>query len=117
DIFTAGCLVYEMLTGRRLFNGATPQEIVASLMHDSLPVLSSFDPLAPQELRSVVSRCVDRDRDRRFASATDLAMALRSLLTGSAVVGAGGRRPRVRGKSLAVLPFLNPGGDPQIEYI
>jgi serine/threonine protein kinase len=33
DIFAAGCLIYEMLTGRRLFNGATPQEIIASLMH------------------------------------------------------------------------------------
>jgi serine/threonine protein kinase len=116
DIFGAGCLIYEMLSGRRLFNGATPQEIIASLMHDSLPVLSSFDPLAPLELRSVVSRCVDRDRDRRFASAQDLSMALRSLLSGSAV-SASGRKPRLRGKSLAVLPFLNPAGDPQIEYI
>jgi serine/threonine protein kinase len=116
DIFAAGCLIYEMLTGRRLFNGATPQEIIASLMHDSLPILLPFDPLAPQELRSIVSRSVERDRDRRFASAQDLAIALRSMLSGTAA-GAPGRRPRPRGKSLAVLPFLNPGGDPQIEYI
>jgi eukaryotic-like serine/threonine-protein kinase len=116
DIFAAGCLIYEMLTGRRLFEGATPQEIIASLMHDSRPVLSGFDPLAPQELRAVVSRCVERDRDRRFASAEDLSMALRSLLTGSTMAAAG-RKPRPRGKSLAVLPFLNPGSDPQIEYI
>jgi serine/threonine protein kinase len=116
DIFAAGCLIYEMLSGRRLFNGATPQEIIASLMHDSLPVLSSFDPLAPQELRSIVSRCVDRDRDRRFASAQDLAMALRAMLSGSVARGTG-RKARPRGKSLAVLPFLNPAGDPQIEYI
>jgi serine/threonine-protein kinase len=116
DIFAAGCLIYEMLSGRRLFNGATPQEIVASLMHDSIPVLSSMDPLAPQELSSIVARCVARDRERRFASAADLAMALRSMLTGSST-GSVTRRPRVRGKSLAVLPFLNPGGDPQIEYI
>ena len=116
DIFAAGCLIYEMLAGRRLFNGVTPQEIVASLMHDSLPVLASVDPLAPQELRSIVSRCVERDRDRRFASAQDLALALRSTLTGSSTTGAE-RRPRMRGKSLAVLPFLNAAADPQIEYI
>lgn len=116
DVFAAGCLIYEMLSGRRLFNGATPQEIIASLMHDNLPVVSSFDPLAPQELRSIVSRCVDRDRERRFASAQDLAMALRSMLTGS-VAGGTGRRPRARGKSVAILPFLNPAGDSQIEYI
>jgi eukaryotic-like serine/threonine-protein kinase len=117
DIFAAGCLIYEMLCGSRLFNGATPQEIVASLMHDSRPMLSSsFDPLAPPELRTVVSRCVERERERRFASGQDLALALRSLLSGSAV-GTTGRRGRARGKSLAVLPFLNPSGDPQIEYI
>ena len=108
DIFAAGCLIYEMLSGTRLFNGGTPQEIVASLMHNSRPMLSSsFDPLAPPELRTVVSRCVERDRERRFASGQDLALALRSLLSGSAA-GTTGRRPRARGKSLAVLPFLNP---------
>lgn len=117
DIFAAGCLIYEMLAGRRLFNGATPQEIVASLMHDSMPVLSSVDPLAPQELRFIVSRCVERDRERRFASAQDLALALRSTLTGASTGAPAARRPRTRGKSLAVLPFLNPAGDPQIEYI
>ena len=117
DIFAVGCLIYEMLSGSRLFNGATPQEVVASLMHDSRPMLSStFDPLAPPELRTVVSRCVERERDRRFASGQDLALALRSLLSGSSV-STTGRRARARGKSLAVLPFLNPSGDPQIEYI
>jgi serine/threonine protein kinase len=117
DIFAAGCLIYEMLSGIRLFNGATPQEIIASLMYDSRPVISTFDPLAPQELRSVVSRCVERKKEGRYSSAGDLALALRSMLSGSAVAAPAGRRPRPRGKSLAVLPFLNPGGDPEIEYI
>ena len=117
DIFATGCLIYEMLTGRRLFTGATPQEMVASLMHDSGPVLSGFDPLAPQELRSIVSRCVDRDRDRRFESAQALSIALRTVLTAGFASSSTGRRPRPRGKSLAVLPFLNAAVDPQIEYI
>ncbi len=116
DIFATGCLIYEMLSGRPLFHGGTPQEVVASLMHDSRPVLTAFDPLAPPELRAVVSRAVERDRERRFASAQDLCMALQSLMSGSGVT-TGDRKPRVRGKSLAVLPFLNPGGDPQLEYI
>jgi len=116
DIFAAGCVIYEMLSGRRLFTGATPQEVVASLIHGGLPEISAFDPLAPQELRSIVLRSVDRDRNRRFESAHDLAMALRALLSGSGL-GAAGRRPRPRGKSLAVLPFLNVGADPQIEYL
>jgi eukaryotic-like serine/threonine-protein kinase len=115
DVFAAGCVLYEMLGGRALFSGQTPQEIVASLMHGSLPEMSAFDPLAPPELRTIVSRCVDREPARRFESARDLGMALRALLTGSAAKVSG--RPRPRGKSLAVLPFGNSGADPRIEYL
>lgn len=117
DIFAAGCLIYEMLTGRRLFEGVTPQELIATLLHDSLPDLSAIDPAAPSALRGIVSRCVDREPTRRFSSANDLAMALRALLTSSTERPAAARRPRPRGKSLAILPFVNSGADPQIEYL
>ncbi|HVL68983.1 MAG TPA: protein kinase [Vicinamibacterales bacterium] len=116
DIFAAGCLVFEMLSGRRLFEGATPQELLANLLHDALPDLSAIDPAAPSALRTIVARCVDRQAARRFASAGDLAMALRALLTNTSD-RSGVRRPRPRGKSLAVLPFVNTGADAQIEYI
>jgi serine/threonine-protein kinase len=116
DIFALGCILYEMLAGRRLFPGSTPEEFVGNLLYDTLPELSAFDPLAPPELRSIVSRTVERRPDRRFESARDVAMALRSLLTGSAA-GSTGRRAKPRGKSLAVLPFLNAGTDTAFEYI
>ena len=116
DIFAVGCLLYEMLTGRRLVGGSTPQEVLANLLHDSLPDLSSVDPLAPAELRSILMRCVDRNPARRFDSAHDLGMALRALLTGS-VTAAATRRARPRGKSIAVLPFVNSGADPQVQYL
>ena len=71
DVFAAGCILYEMLTGRRLFAGATPQEIVASLMHDSGRQLEPFDPGAPLELRVIVSRSIERDRNRRMHHRSD----------------------------------------------
>ena len=117
DIFAAGCVLYEMLTGRRLFTGATPQEVIANVLHDGMPDLSAIDPTAPAEVRAIVSRCVARDPARRFGSAGDLAMALRALLTGSSGRTATSRKPRVRGKSLAVLPFLNNSDDAQLEYL
>ncbi len=117
DIFSLGCVLYEMLSGRRLFGGTTPQEIVAGLLHDSLPELTGFDPLAPAELRAILSRAVARQPDRRFESARDVAMALRVLLTGSAARSSVRTGARVRGKSLAVLPFVNAGADPQSEYL
>ena len=116
DIFAVGCLLYEMLTGRRLITGSTPQEVLANLLHDSVPDLSAVDPLAPGELRAIVARCVDRNPARRFDSAHDLAMALRAVVSGS-VARVQGRRPRTRGKSVAVLPFVNAAADPQIEYL
>lgn len=116
DIFALGCVLYEMLSGRPLFTGATPQEVIAQLMHDSVPNLAALDPLAPAELRPILARCIDRDAARRFQSAQDLAAALHALLTGSAAQG-GLKRARPRGKSLAVLPFVNAGADPALEYM
>src|SRR5829696_765732 len=116
DIFAAGCLLYEMLTARLLFGGVTPQEIVANLLHDTAPDLRAIDPNVPAQLRSIIARSVDHEVTRRFENAGDLALALRALLTGSAAEAAG-KRPKPRGKSLAVLPFVNAIGDPQIDYL
>ncbi len=116
DLFALGCVLYEMLTGRALFTGETPQEIIASLMHDSGIDLSAFDPLLPAEMRPILLRCIDRVAARRFESAHDLAMALQALQTGSVSVSPA-RRRNLRGKSLAVLPFVNAVADPSIEYL
>jgi serine/threonine-protein kinase len=116
DIFSLGCVLYEMLSGRALFSGDTPQEIIARLMHDSGIDLNSFDPLMPAELRPILMRCLDRVAARRFESAHDLAMALQALQTGSVSI-AGSRRRAARGKSLAVLPFVNAVADPAVEYL
>jgi eukaryotic-like serine/threonine-protein kinase len=114
DLFALGCVVYEMLCGRRLFTGGTPQEVVANLLHDSVPDLTAFDPLAPPELRAIVARLVAREPAGRFQSAQDVAMAFRALLTGSAAIST---RRKPRGKSLAVMPFVNAGADPALEYL
>ncbi len=114
DVFSLGCVLYEMLTGRRAFPGSTPQEMLAQVLHGT-PDLSAVDPLAPKELRAIVSRAVERDLSRRFESAQDMSAALMALLTGTGVTIKGPRR--TRGKSLAVLPFTNAGADPQLEYL
>jgi serine/threonine protein kinase len=114
DIFALGCLLYEMLAGRQLFTGATPQEIIARVLHDSTPDLAIIDPLAPQELRAITTRCLERNPARRFESAEDVSTALRALLSGSTVRV--GRPSRARGRSLAVLPFVN-AADPDLDYL
>jgi serine/threonine protein kinase len=116
DVFATGCVLYEMLTGRPLFTGSTPQEIIAGVMHERTGEISEFDPGAPAELRAIIARAIARDPARRFQSAQDLAMALGSLLTGSAASSLT-RRSRTRGKSLAVLPFVNASADPSLEHV
>jgi serine/threonine-protein kinase len=114
DIFALGCVLFEMLTGRRLFPGSTPQEVIVQVLQGT-PDMSAIDPLAPRELRAIVARAVERDAARRFERADDVAMALRALLTGSSVSAA--RTGRPRGKSLAVLPFINTGANPNLDYL
>jgi hypothetical protein len=107
-----------MLAGRRLFGGRTPNEVIAALLHDSAPDLSVIEAAAPAELGAIVSRATARDPEGRFGSAHDLALALRALESStSPASSAVTRRSRARGKSLAVLPFLNAGVDPKLEYL
>lgn len=117
DIFAAGCVLFEMLTGRRLFSGSTPQEVVANVLAAPRPALSAVDASAPPELKAIVARCVDRDPQRRFSSAGDLAMALRGLLSTTGSKAGSSRATRPKGKSLAILPFVNSSQDAQIEYL
>lgn len=117
DVFALGCVLYEMLSGARLFNGNTPQKVIASVLHDSRPDVAGFDPTAPPELAAIVARAVDRHPSRRFESARDLAMALRALRTGSSGLLSGRGAARKGSKSLAVLPLTNAGTDRQIEYL
>ena len=116
DIFSLGCVLYEMITGHPLFTGDTPQEIIARLMHDSGASLTSFDPLIPAELRTILARCLDRNPSGRFESAHDLSLALQALQSGAVAI-AGSRRRPARSKSLGVLPFVNAVSDPAVEYL
>jgi eukaryotic-like serine/threonine-protein kinase len=119
DIFALGCVLYEMVTGRPRFTGATPQELIARLLNDTRPDTESITLVEPPEFAAIVSRCTERTPSKRFVSASDVGMALRSLLThhGTATIRGVDHRVKGRGKSLAVLPFVNAGADPSTEYL
>ncbi len=119
DIFALGCVLYEMVHGRQKFAGSTPQEIIARLLHESgHQELSSATVIAPRELHVIIARCTERLPSQRFDSAGDVALALRALLGGTtSLTTRETRRPRVRAKSLAVLPFVHTGADSSTEYL
>ena len=125
DLFAFGCVLFEMLTGRPAFTGETALERMAAILRDDPPPPSKRAPDVPAELDRIVAACLEKSLTRRPASAGELAASLRALV--SAVrpdpkTGASGTRTAApkrspRTKSLAVLPFVNPGGDPEMEYL
>jgi eukaryotic-like serine/threonine-protein kinase len=76
DIFAFGCILYEMATGRRAFDGYSPIEKMASILRDDPPAIRGLDPSLPAELDRIVTHCLEKDSEQRFQSARDLAFAL-----------------------------------------
>jgi serine/threonine-protein kinase len=76
DVFSAGVLLFELTTGRRLFKGATDDETLALLCERDVPRPSQVRPDYPGELESIVMRALARDRDERWGSAREMQAAL-----------------------------------------
>lgn len=75
DIFSVGIVLYEMLCGRKPFEGDTWSDVMAAvLVKDPPPIDLAIAPLA---LKGIVERCLEKDPDKRFQSASDLTFALR----------------------------------------
>ncbi|HSD72840.1 MAG TPA: protein kinase [Thermoanaerobaculia bacterium] len=124
DVFAFGCVLHEMLTGRRAFTGETALDRMVAILRDSPPPPSRLAPDVPADLDRIVAACLEKSPARRPATAAELAAQLRGLASAVAshpTVPATGLRPTARragrSKSLAILPFVNPGGDPEMEYL
>jgi Tol biopolymer transport system component/tRNA A-37 threonylcarbamoyl transferase component Bud32 len=69
DIFAFGCVLYEMLTGKRAFEGSNAASVIAAVMERPAP---SVVEVAPAPLDRVLKRCLEKDRDERWQTARDL---------------------------------------------
>ena len=93
DIFSFGSILYEMVTGRQPFTGASTAQKLAAIIEDDPQPLAEANPKAPTLLRWVIERCLAKDRDERYSSTLDLARDLKSIRdhvsdTGSSVSAA-----------------------------
>ena len=89
DVFAFGCVLFEMLQGRRAFGRDTPADTLSAILSDPAPVLtSSVEQPLPPAVHDIVRRCLEKDPASRFQSTRGLAFAL-TTLTGqtSSVVG------------------------------
>ncbi len=79
DIFSAGSVLYEMLTGKPAFRKATSAETMSAILNEDPAPVSQLAPSLPPALQGIVNRCLAKKPDQRFQHAADLGFALESL--------------------------------------
>jgi serine/threonine protein kinase/Tol biopolymer transport system component len=79
DFFAFGAILFEMLSGKRAFQKPTAAETMSAILNEEPPDISQVLPAAPPTLQRIVRRCLEKQREQRFQSASDLAFALEAL--------------------------------------
>jgi serine/threonine protein kinase/Tol biopolymer transport system component len=89
DIFSFGCVLYEMITGRRAFEGKSQISVASAILEKDPEPVTKVLPLAPVALDHVVNDCLAKDPEARWQNAADIARQLRWIATsGSGVTPA-----------------------------
>ncbi len=101
DIFSFGSVLYEMVTGRRAFEGGTKISTLSAILHKEPQPLSEVSPGVPAELERIIARCLRKDPDRRAQGIADVKLALEELREES-------ESGRVSSQSAAVLSLAKP---------
>lgn len=94
DIFALGSVLFEMLSGKRPFTGATPADTLSAILHGEPEPLDHAAPASPPVLGGIVSRCLEKRPEDRFDTAHDLAIALRSISSDQQPASRSGERPQ-----------------------
>jgi len=79
DIFAFGAILYEMVMGKRTFDKPTSADTMSAILNEEPAPISEIAPETPIALQRVVRRCLEKNAEQRFQSASDLAFALEAL--------------------------------------
>jgi serine/threonine-protein kinase len=77
DLYAVGVILYEMVTGRLPYDGASITEIISKVLTEPFPEARRFEPTVPLQLERIILRATLKNRDQRYRTAHDFAAALR----------------------------------------
>src|SRR5262249_1292679 len=107
DLFAFGCILYEMVTGRRAFRRETAAETMTAILHDEPPDATTLGRLVPAELGRVIRQCLAKSPNQRLQSARDLALSLRAAASDAALHRpSAARRPSRLGAGIVAATLL-----------
>jgi eukaryotic-like serine/threonine-protein kinase len=119
DIYSLGCVVFELLAGRAPFEGRSPLALLVRRVLEAAPLLRTIDPAIAPALESVVAKALSTRAADRFATAAEMSGALERAERASrsdAPDAGPDAAARLADASIAVLPFANLSADPEADY-
>jgi serine/threonine protein kinase/Tfp pilus assembly protein PilF len=115
DIWSLGCVFYEMLTGQRPFKSDQDQAAIYAILNESPQPLTNLRKELPQELVHTVNKCLEKDPDKRYQKASEVVADLSSIrkkLKSELTE----KQPAEKKPSIAVLPFVDMSPQKDQEY-
>ncbi|HEX6708673.1 MAG TPA: protein kinase [Albitalea sp.] len=109
DLFSAGIMFYQMLTGQRPFQGDSLVALAMKIAHEEPIPIEKLRPDLPHAMRRIVERCLAKPRDRRFQTGRELSDALSRVLSDLDEAARNRERPRIvplRVKWAATMAFI-----------